>query len=347
MPPQNCKESIVIRHSVPRRYASFGLAGSAVLVVGCLLTSLWAIQGCTSNRPDAPVVQATYESPDAAATAFVTALQKQDSRALQVVFGPEVEEMLDSGDPVVDQQRRTKFIAAYKESHELQWQDNAVILCVGEDKWPFPVPIVRDVNAGGWRFDTEAGLDEILSRRIGQNELDVIEVCKAIVDAQAEYASVDRDGDGIAEYAAKFLSDPGTRNGLYWETAAGEQASPLGPLIAGAVEEGYTRNSDNQPQPYHGYCYRMLSGQGASAPGGAMSYLINGQMIAGFAVVAHPAEYGSSGIMTFIVSRDGVVFEKDLGPDTTKLAAEIQAFDPGDGWARSTTEDASKVASGK
>jgi hypothetical protein len=199
-----------------------------------------------------------------------------------------------------------------------------------------PIPLVKDDTSNKWKFDTDAGKDELISRRIGRNELDVIQVCKAICDAQREYAQRDPNNDGIPEYATKFISDPGTKNGLYWETAEGERPSPLGAFAADAAEEGYsTRPSDGQPRPYHGYYYRILTAQGPNAPGGAMDYYVNGKLIGGFAVVAWPADYASSGLTTFITNYTGEVYQQDLGDDTDKIARAMTTYDPGPGWTKS------------
>jgi hypothetical protein len=195
-----------------------------------------------------------------------------------------------------------------------------------------PVPIVKENDK--WRFDADAGREEIINRRIGRNELNVIEVCRAFVDAQQDYALANPNGSAVNEYARQFISDPGKKNGLYWPTAAGEAPSPLGPFVAEAVEQGYTAevNKTDEPRPYHGYCYHMLKSQGPGAPGGgAMDYIVNGRMIGGFAAVAYPADYGNSGIMTFIVNQQGVVYQKDLGDDTVKIARAMETFDPA-GW---------------
>jgi hypothetical protein len=214
---------------------------------------------------------------------------------------------------------------------------------VGKSDWPLPVPLVKE-DSGQWRFDTEAGKEEMLNRRIGQNELDVIQVCEAIVDAQKEYAFTDPDGNGIPQYAMKILSDPGKKNGLYWPTAEGEAPSPLGPLVAGAVEQGYGSPNTSTPGTYHGYRYRLLKSQGPNAEGGALDYVVNGMMIGGFAVVAYPADYGNSGIMTFITNYKGDIYQKDIGEDTEKLAKEMESFDPGPGWKMVSRSDKGATA---
>jgi hypothetical protein len=307
---------------------------STLLVVALLLIASLGI-GCTSGpRP------AEFNSPDEAANTFVTALRNRDRPELNRILGAEAVEALDSGDTVADQAAREKFLAAYDQKNELirSSDDKIVVLNVGEQNWPLPIPITNDNKTGKWFYDPRAGVEEMVNRRIGQNELDVIEVCRAIVDAQREYATMDPNGDGVPEYARKIISDPGQRNGLYWETKEGEAPSPLGPLVADAVEQGYGKNrtADSAPRPYHGYYYRLLTSQGPNAQGGAMDYEIQGRMIGGFGVVAYPADYGDSGIMTFIVNHDGVVYQKDLGDDTEKLAKAMTTFDPGPGWTIAT-----------
>jgi hypothetical protein len=218
---------------------------------------------------------------------------------------------------VADRQRRETFLTTYDEAHRLVSQpDGSVVLHIGTQSWPSPIPLVKDGEA--WRFDTPSGIDEVLNRRTGANELATIQVCLAIVDAQREYAMQDRDGDGLQAYVEQFVSDPGTKNGLYWETQAGEEPSPLGVLFLQASQEGYAtaRAADDGPRPYHGYYYRLLRSQGAHASGGAFDYVVRGKMLGGFAVAAYPADYGNSGVMTFLVHHDGVVYQKDLGPDT-------------------------------
>ena len=204
------------------------------------------------------------------------------------------------------------------------------MLLIGKDEFPFPIPIVAD--AGAWHFDTDAGAVEILDRRIGENELAAIEVLRAYVDAQREYAEADRDGNGV-QYAPKLLSSEGKKDGLFWPTAEGEPESPFGPLIAEARAEGYRRKADG-PTPYHGYLFKVLTAQGKDAPGGARDYVIGGRMIGGFGLVAAPAEYGNSGVMTFIVDHGGVVFQKDLGPETSRKAAAMKVFDPDGTWTK-------------
>jgi hypothetical protein len=277
--------------------------------------------------------QRTFASPEEAVTALVAALKTGDTKTLSAIFGPGSEDILSSGDPVADKAEHELFITRYEQKNRLEEEATGkTTLSIGDEDWPFAIPIVKE--AGTWRFDTGAGREEILARRIGRNELDVIQVCLAIVDAQREYAREDRNGDGFREYAQKFMSDPGKQDGLYWEAEEGEEESPFGPLIAEAQEKGYPgRPAGSEPIPYHGYYYRILKSQGQNAPGGAYDYVVNGRLIGGFAMVAYPADYANSGVMTFIVNHDGVVYQKDLGENTEELATAMTLYDPDETWA--------------
>ena len=246
------------------------------------------------------------------------------------IFGPGAKELIFSGDAVADQQRRARFVKAYDEKNRLVQQGNDMILVIGKEDWPFPIPVMK--KGDGWVFDIARGREEILNRRIGENELNTIQVCRAIVDAQREYAMKDRDKNGLLEYAQKFRSDPGKKNGLYWDSKAGEPQSPLGPITVQARGEGYQGNTSGGPVPYHGYYYRILTAQGKDAAGGAYSYLVKGKMIGGFAVVAYPAEYENSGVMTFIVNYEGKVFQKDLGKNTASVAKAMKEYNPDKTW---------------
>lgn len=278
--------------------------------------------------------QKTFVSPEKAVQTLIDSLQKNDTTTLKALFGQNSEQLVSSGDPVVDQYRRTRFISAYKESQRLDFETKTkAVLVIGKNEWPFPIPLVMKNNL--WRFDTPAGMQEVLNRRIGANELDTIQTCLAFIDAQLEYAINDHDGDGLLEYAAKFWSDPGKKNGLYWQTGEGEPPSPLGELFAKAKAEGYAeKKSGEGPSPYHGYFYRILTGQGKGAEGGAYDYMVNEHLLGGVALVAFPAQYGASGVMTFIVNHDGVVYQKDLGSKTAEIASAIKLFDPGPDWQK-------------
>lgn len=279
--------------------------------------------------------QKTFASPAEAAQAMADAVRASDLKALLAVVGPKSRNWLLSGDEVSDRADWQNFLAAYDRKHDItEASDGRAFLTIGEDGWPFPAPIVR--KPGGWIFDTAAGREEVLNRRIGRNELDTIETLHAIVDAQREYAANDADGNGFRDYARKFGSSAGLRDGLYWPVADGEAPSPLGPLISEAASEGYGAGAKRQqgsgPQPYHGYRYRILTGQGKAAKGGAYSYLVDDKLLGGFAVVAYPAKYGVSGIMSFIVSHEGVVYERNLGPETAAKVAKLKQFNPEAGW---------------
>jgi Protein of unknown function (DUF2950) len=276
-----------------------------------------------------------FTTPEAAVDALVAAARSGDTKAIVSLLGPQGKAIVSSGDPVADKNTREKFVAAYDAKHEIEREgDGTQTLILGNDNFPFPIPLVN--KGGEWRFDTEAGLDEILRRRVGRNELAAIQVALAYVQAQNEYAALDPGGLGQHVYAQRIVSRPGKKDGLYWPTAAGEAPSPLGQLAAQAAVEGYKAGA--KPIPYHGYYYRILTRQGHSAPGGAYDYLVNGKMIGGFALLAYPAEYGNSGIMTFMVNQDGTVYQKDLGPKTVELARKIDAFTPDQTWAKAESE---------
>lgn len=290
------------------------------------LFSAYALADETSGQKE-------FHSPEEAVAAFAGALKADDEKELQAIFGPEAEELVSSGDGVNDQQRRERFMENFSKAHSLSEEGGKMILLVGEQQWPFPIPLVKRGDL--WSFDTAAGREEIIDRRVGENELFTIQAMLAIVDAQREYALQDHDADGLSKYARKFASDPGKKNGLYWDAKEGEEQSPLGELVAKARGEGYASNKEKEePTPYHGYYYRMLMAQGKNASGGAYDYMVNGKMIGGFAVVAYPAEYGNSGVMTFIVNHDGIVYQKDLGDETETMAKAMQLYDPDSSWKK-------------
>jgi hypothetical protein len=303
------------------------------LFFGAAMTSAFLITfAVTAIAFGAAAPQKTFSSAEEAVKAAVAAAKSNDDKELLAIFGAQAKEILFSGDPVADKQRRARFIAAYDEKNSLATEGEDKILVVGKQDWPFPIPLVK--KGQSWVFDTEKGKQEILNRRIGENELFTIQACLAVVDAQREYAIKihDNDKSGLLEYAQKFISDPGKRNGLYWEAKAGEPESPLGPIMTQAAGEGYRLKPSATPVPYHGYYYRILTAQGKDAPGGAYSYLVKGKMIGGFAVVAYPAEYGNSGVMTFIVNHDGKVFQKNLGKNTAALAKSMKEYNPDKTW---------------
>ena len=278
--------------------------------------------------------QKSFKSPEEAVSALSNAVKGSDTKELLTIFGPEGKELISSGDKVADETGREHFIKAYEEMNKLvRENDTKVILRVGKGDWPFPIPVVK--KGEYWLFDTMAGREEILNRRIGRNELNAIQVCLAYVDAQREYILKDRDEDKLLEYAQKFQSRRGKKNGLYWKAKEGEPQSPLGPLIAKAAGEGYLgKKIIGKRNPYHGYHYKILKSQGKNARGGEYDYVVNGKMIGGFALVAYPDEYGNSGVMTFIVNQDGVVYEKDLGKETEKIARAMKKFDPDETWKK-------------
>jgi hypothetical protein len=284
----------------------------------------------------ATVKQRTFASPEEAMKAMGEALKSHDVKALEAIFGPGSKDLISSGDPVADRTEYDRIVNHLEQKTKLEVTEDKTVLILGSEEWPFAIPIVKKDSL--WHFDTKKGREEILARRIGKNELSAIQFCLAYVDAQREYALVDWTGDGFLEYAQKFFSDPGKKNGLYWEVKAGEKPSPLGPLAAEASKQGYAKTK-GKASPYHGYYFRILKAQGKSAPGGAYDFMARGKMIGGFALVAYPAKYASSGIMTFIVNHDGVVYQKNLGPKTGKLAQAIKIFDPDGTWEKVQDKD--------
>lgn len=278
--------------------------------------------------------QETFASPQEAVKAMVGAMKMSDTSRLLAIFGPDSKELFSSGDDATDRHVREEFVKAYEEKNRLEASGKKKwALHVGKDDWTWPIPIVG--TGQRWRFDTKAGRQEILARRIGENELAVIQVCLAYVDAQREYAESHRTG-GIMEYAQRFVSDPGKRDGLCcWNEKEGGKQSPLGPLVGNACKASYEEvRQAGTPQPYHGYFYKILKKQGRYALGGASNYVVDGKMIGGFAVVAYPAQYSSSGMMTFIINQDGVPYEKDLGKNTEQLAEAMDSFDPDETWKK-------------
>jgi Protein of unknown function (DUF2950) len=284
----------------------------------------------------AAATQKTFATPAAAVDALIAANRGNYIGKLLAILGPEGVKLIYSGDPVADRSGRSLFVAAYDEAHRIdRGGDRKAILIVGPQQWPLPIPLVRE--HGRWRFDTKAGADEILNRRIGRNELNVIEVCRAYVAAQREYAGMKLAPGGSAEeYAQHFMSKIGQRDGLYWRANPGKEESPLGPLIARARAAGYRPGTPHaKPRPYYGYYFRILTKQGKNAPGGARNYIVNGHMTGGFALIAYPATPGDSGVMTFIVNQDGIVYQKNFGPETRRIAAAITQYDPDPSWKTS------------
>jgi len=272
-----------------------------------------------------------FASPDDAGSTLLAAAKAGDQTALLAVFGPDSKAILYSGDAVQDKRVTDAFVAGYGVMH--RWRKmpgGSQTLLIGADNFPFPIPLKKN-NDGQWFFDTVAGKDEILSRRVGRNELTIIEVCRVIADAQAEYFDQLHDGEETHQYATKFISDTGKENGLYWKSTVGQPESPLGPLAAYATAEGYRAKPDAHTA-FHGYYFHMLKGQTDKTPAGARDYLLNGKMTGGFAFVAYPAEYGNSGVMAFIINQDGVLLQKDLGKTTTEIATAMSEFDPDADW---------------
>ena len=272
--------------------------------------------------------QKTFSSPEEASNALVTAMQGNDEKAMLAVLGPDGKQIVSSGDETEDARSRANFLEKYQEMHRLVKEpDGTIVLYIGAKNWPTPIPLVNKANS--WYFDTDAGKKEILFRRIGRNEMSTIRVSQELAAAEKEYYSTQH-----SEYAQKFFSDEGQHNGLYWKAADGEPQSPVGPLVASAVAEGYTKSRDSAPTPYRGYYYHILTRQGKNAPGGAKAYMVSGKMTEGFAFVAYPAEYRSSGVMTFIVGSDGVVYQKDLGKKTEVLAKSMKEYNPDSSWQK-------------
>jgi len=275
--------------------------------------------------------QKTFASVNEAADALAAAIQNHDDAAMLAILGPSGKDLISSGDTVADKKKQDTFVANYHALHQFaEAGDGRTFLYIGPNNWPTPIPLQK--NGSQWYFDTNYGKQEILYRRIGADELNVIGVCSAIVGAQRDYYAALHDGASEHQYAQRFRSTPGTQDGLYWEVKSGATQSPLGPLVAQAALEGYEHHATGQPHPFHGYVYRLLTGQGANAPGGARSYIVDGKMTGGFAVVAYPVSYRDSGVMTFIVDQDGQVYQKDLGPNTAQIAQAMTAYDPDATW---------------
>ena len=313
------------------RFVSGALIAAVVLVLPVHAADPAPKTAADKQKSVAPK-QRTYGSPEEAVQALVAAAKAADGKAMIAILGSGSKPLIESGDAVSDKERRARFVSSYEMASKLERSsDTKVILTTGKDAWPFPIPLVKE--SSGWRFDTAAGKDEILNRRIGSNELSTIQSILAYVDAQRDYYRLNPQQDKLLGYAQKLVSSKGKRDGLYYPTKAGEPLSPLGPLFDAAKAEGYG-GSDAKTTAYHGYHYRILKGQGKDAAGGAYDYMAKGKMIGGFALIAWPASYRNSGVMTFIVNHDGVVYEKDLGPDTAAVAGKITRFNPDSGWKK-------------
>ena len=301
------------------------------LQVALVVLGLAMAAGCAKKAEQAAATTAGFDTPEQAVQAFVAALEKNDTAQLSTLLGADSTALFDSGDAVQDAGDRAEFLAGYAAKNVLTDDGtDRKILVVGDQEWPLPIPVVK--REGKWVLDGEAGIDELIYRRVGANELGAIDVCRGFVAAQVEYASEGRDGDPPGIYALKLVSDEGLHNGLYWPTADDEPPSPAGPFVAAAAAEGYRKAEGDARTPYHGYYYRMLYAQGPNASGGARDYFKDGLLTEGFALIAWPADYGASGVMTFMVNQDGVVFQKDLGEETASAVEAIQAFDPDSSW---------------
>jgi hypothetical protein len=278
--------------------------------------------------------QKKFKSPENAFKALIEAAKNNDTTELLSIFGPEGKDIISSGDAVADRNARERFVKSSGEAVKFSKLDNNTMLAIiGKGKWCFPIPIVK--SGQEWMFSTGDGKQEIINRRIGRNELNAIQVSLAYVDAQREYVSKDREGDGVLQYAQHFVSHNGKKDGLYWEATPGEEKSPLGPLFARATEEGYTvKKKSEKPTPYYGYYFKILKSQGSNATGGKLDYIVNGKMTAGFGLAAYPAVYGVSGIMTFMVNQLGIVYEKDLGQKTEEIAKAMKTYDPDETWKK-------------
>jgi len=279
----------------------------------------------------------TFATPQEAGKALHEAVKANDSPAILAVLGQSASSVIASGDEVQDKNNAEMFLRRFEQMNRWAPETNGdQTLYIGAENWPFPVPLKKDA-AGQWYFDTKAGLQEILFRRIGKNEFAAIHVCQALVQAQQDYFEQTHDADTVHQYAQQVISDPGKENGLYWKTAEGQAESPIGPLVAFATSKGY--GGHDTPQPFYGYYYQLLTAQGPTASGGAKSYLVDGKMTGGFAFVAYPAEYRNSGVMTFLVDQNGIVYQKDLGPNTAEIAKQIKAYSPNKTWVTAETGD--------
>jgi len=308
-----------------------------------VLASLAALAWLAFVLPATPALaaeagsgQRTFDSPQEAIEALVAAVRADDAAARMLgILGPEADPLVTSGDPVGEKRGRDRFSKSYATAHRIVMDaPDRATLVIGKRDWPYPIPIVK--SGATWHFDTAAGVQEILDRRIGRDELNAIAACRAYASAQREYATVDRNGDGVLEYATRIQSTPGSRDGLYWPVAEGEAPSPIGPLMARAQAKGYWLHSSQEDvaEPYYGYYYRILTRQGDGGRGGAYDYVVDDRMIGGFALVAFPARYGASGIMTFLINQEGVVYQADLGAETDRIARSITAYDPGASWTQ-------------
>ena len=321
------REKAMVQGIAGNRKSTTGWLALRVLWVSLVL-GLGSAQAALAQEPD----QKTFNSATEATDALATAVGNHDEAAMLAILGPSGRKLISSGDPVADRNKQDAFATKYRASHQFAAAgDGRTFLYIGAENWPTPIPLRQ--NGSQWYFDTDYGKQEILYRRIGANELNVIKICTAIADAQRDYYAALHDGASEHQYAEKFRSTAGTQDGLFWEVKAGAQPeSPLGPLVAEAASEGYQHHATGQPHPFHGYIYRMLTSQGANAPGGAKNYIVDGKMTGGFALVAYPVSYRDSGVMTFIVNQGGQIYQKDLGPRTDHIASEMVAYNPDATW---------------
>ncbi len=311
----------------------FAAAGGDAAVVAGLPAGGTPAGGTPAAGAQSGGGAAQYASPDQAVEALVEAVRSDDAARILVVLGQDAIDLVESGDPVADKNERAAFVRSFETRHALNVSGDTATLTIGEDDWTLPFPLRH--TAGGWQFDVAAGADEILDRRIGANELVAQQVAFAYVAAQNEYAMSWHDGHHLHAYAARLTSTPGHQDGLYWPSAEGQPASPFAKLMAEAEEAGYQpRLPGEQRQPYFGYFYRVLKGQGPHAPGGAYDYMVKDTMLGGFALIAYPASYGVSGVKSFIINQDGVLYEKDLGVNSDRIAAGISRFDPDKSWQK-------------
>lgn len=301
-----------------------------LVMLACLIATAVFLLGAAPASHSTGMPQKSFYSPEEAVKSLVAAVRANDIGEMRAILGPGSRELISSGDEAADRTGREKFLKAYDQMNTLEQESaDKMVLSIGANNWPMPIPIVK--KGATWVFDTQKGKQEILNRRIGRNELRVIEVLHAYVDAQHEYATKDCRGSGKVEFAQRLISTEGKRDGLYWEAKEGKEESPLGPLVAQAAKEGY---ANPNLSPFHGYYFKILRNQGKHAAGGTYNYVVKGRMILGFALVAYPAEYGSSGVMTFIVNQDGTIYQKNLGKSTKRKAEAMKIFDPDKTWTK-------------
>jgi hypothetical protein len=299
-------------------------------VLTCIIAAVLFFQADSTSSFAAGIKQKSFSSPQEAVNSLEAAIRAEDLKELSIILGPGSKELIFSGDEAADRVGREKFLKAYDQKNSLvATSSGKTVLHIGDDDWSMPVPVVK--KGTKWVFDVRAGKQEILNRRIGRNELHIMDFLQVYVDAQHEYATKDCKGDGSVEFAQKMISTEGNHDGLYWETKEGEEMSPLGPLVALATKEGY---ANKDLQPFHGYYFKILQGQGKHAKGGAYKYVVKGKMLLGFALLAYPAQHGNSGIMSFIVNQEGLIYEKNLGKNSKLVAEKMKLFDPDKTWKK-------------